>query len=455
MSGPKVVRIVTREEIEAICRRHISAVEAAAFEFRRRARRCGMLDNAFEQALADRLSAFDALFAGKAWMGIQKGGPQAIAFMRSEGDRLEATAAATAAAARTRGRRAVDAARSLVAAIEAAGSTVPQGLRAAAEARASSLDEAERQVAAALALIPTARASPTATAARTELAHRLGANEGSRTIAEWVAARVPEPTSTERRLDALLAELGLLAEGVDDFVRRANAIAREPDASHRALLTDSLVMDAAAHVRVIRAREVMAARLREAAASLALLSSQEAVALHARLLSAANGVSPELHESLVVEAAELMDADVRVAASQARRHAVLSGLASLGYEVRETMAADWARDGRIVVRKPGATDYGVELGAPADAARLQVRLVGSYQPALPRDARRDADQETIWCSEFERLKSEMAASGGELIVERALAPGEQALRSVTLPGFTQGSDAAAIESTKMNDMTFR
>jgi hypothetical protein len=34
MSGPKVVRIVTREEIEAICRRHIANAEEAAAELR-------------------------------------------------------------------------------------------------------------------------------------------------------------------------------------------------------------------------------------------------------------------------------------------------------------------------------------------------------------------------------------------------------------------------------------
>ena len=46
MSGPKVVRIVTREEIEAICRRHIMAVTAAVREAAGRAKRCDKLDDA-------------------------------------------------------------------------------------------------------------------------------------------------------------------------------------------------------------------------------------------------------------------------------------------------------------------------------------------------------------------------------------------------------------------------
>ena len=54
---------------------------------------------------------------------------------------------------------------------------------------------------------------------------------------------------------------------------------------------------------------------------------------------------------------------------------MLEGLAALGYEVREGMATALAEKGRIVVRKPAATDYGIELGAPQGAARLQVRVV--------------------------------------------------------------------------------
>src|SRR5215831_7377274 len=58
---------------------------------------------------------------------------------------------------------------------------------------------------------------------------------------------------------------------------------------------------------------------------------------------------------------------------------------------------------RLVIRKPDATDYGVELGAPPDMSRLQVRLVGSARPS--RNVQRDRDMETTWCSEFSRSNS--------------------------------------------------
>lgn len=437
MSGPKVVRIVTREEIEAICRRHIAAVEAAAGELGRRARRCGMLDGALEAAVSARLAAFAAMLARGQWMDIQKGAPEAVAFLQAEAARLEASATAAAAAERHRDRRSADAARSVAGALEAAGVTVPAGLRAAAQGRAGSPDEAERLIAAGLALVPAARS---ATAARGELAMRLGAGEAARSVADLLAGRASEPTATERRLDALLAELGILdADG--SFARRADAAAHEADPSRQALLTDSLVMDAAAHVAALRRREAAAARLRAAAAALGTLQGAEADELCGRLQAAADQGQVDAIDALVAEAETMLEAGIKTAAAAARRSAVLAGLASLGYEVRETMASAWERDGRIVVRKPGATDYGVELGAPADAARLQVRLVGSAQPSVPRDARRDADQETIWCSEFDRLRAELAGAGGEIVIERACLPGAQPLRSVPMPRDAQSGQA--------------
>ena len=83
------------------------------------------------------------------------------------------------------------------------------------------------------------------------------------------------------------------------------------------------------------------------------------------------------------------------------------------------------------MRKPGATDYGVELGAPQDMSRLQVRLVGSDRPSMVRNVQRDRDMETIWCSEFGRLQQIFADSGGEVLVERALGVGVEPVKTIS------------------------
>jgi hypothetical protein len=61
MSGPKVVRIVTREEIIAICLSRLAEMRAAARVFSGRARRCDKLDSAAEKALATRIAALEGL----------------------------------------------------------------------------------------------------------------------------------------------------------------------------------------------------------------------------------------------------------------------------------------------------------------------------------------------------------------------------------------------------------
>lgn len=138
-------------------------------------------------------------------------------------------------------------------------------------------------------------------------------------------------------------------------------------------------------------------------------------------------------DALTARAQAVVDAEMAKLAADARRRAVLGGLAKLGYEVRESMSTAWAQDGRLVVRKPNTTDYGVELGASPDVSRLQVRVVGAERPAAPRDPGRDRDTETIWCSEFSQLQQLLAESGGEVLVERAVEAGLQPVKTIAFP----------------------
>ena len=68
MSGPKVVRVVTREEIEAIRRRQIHLFEEAAEELRRVAKRHEVHNEAFE---ADPPEEPDIGFTQGDWAALQ------------------------------------------------------------------------------------------------------------------------------------------------------------------------------------------------------------------------------------------------------------------------------------------------------------------------------------------------------------------------------------------------
>jgi hypothetical protein len=137
-----------------------------------------------------------------------------------------------------------------------------------------------------------------------------------------------------------------------------------------------------------------------------------------------------------------------------RREAILKGLSELGYEVRENMATAWAEDGRIVVRKPNEKGYGVEFGAVEDAERMQVQLVSFEQANDASKASRDLDRETIWCSEFSRLKSLLEKSGTAIHIEKALPVGSKPLKQVqessTIPSRERRSKESA-PKRKMHD----
>jgi len=65
--------------------------------------------------------------------------------------------------------------------------------------------------------------------------------------------------------------------------------------------------------------------------------------------------------------------------------------------------------------------------------RLQVRAVAFGEAQSQRDASRDRDMETAWCSEFQQLRTLVSASGGDLEIEQALPVGAVPLKLVEDP----------------------
>lgn len=415
MSGPKVVRIVTRQEIEAICRRHLAAVEAAVEDLRRTARRLGMFDDSLEKSLEDRRRRLSELFVANRVLDLQKQAPEEVVFLRAETDRLRERAVEAAVAARMRQRQLTDAVRGVVAALEGAGLAVPIALQDASHGRLVGGETAlvERELAAAarqLASLSKETPNPEIDAR----AGRLKQGMQAQTVNSWLASRPAPPDPVQERLDRLLADISTLeVKAATAFEKRAAEIGGQQDASRRLLLTDSLLLDLSAHVTKLRAQEDLRRRLGQVAAALSQSTSKEGSTLRDRVQGAWERPLEDVVARLEAEAEALIASEIQALAAAERRRAILSGLSALGYEIGAQMETAWIREGRVVVRRPGTSDYGIELGAPADAARMQVRLVGSDQPSAHRDARRDAEQETVWCSDFDRLRAALSASGSD------------------------------------------
>jgi hypothetical protein len=437
MSGPKVVRVVTREEVVARCQGQLARLEAAIAEWTRTCERAHALDAPAAAAVADRRSALQRLLAEDRFAELQKQVPVEIAFLQSDAEARLVRAAAAAAQALQQRRRMGITARMLLEELTRSGLTIPAGLRRDLRTPGSQ----ETAIVRALAVLsPAGRDAAAPSERQRELAASLGGGERVMTLSEWLAAHsVEAPGEVDLEIDHHLAELGVLGADVSRFAGRAAALLDEPR-TRQGLLADSLLVELAQAVKEARVKAAQLAALRQCAAELAQLDSGEARDLEATLDAAVRAGEVSSADALVGQAKALIQGRLRAQAAATRRRAVLEGLASLGYEVTEGMATAWVQGGQVVLKKASRPGYGVELAGGTKSDRVQVRAVAFASTSALRDTTRDRDIETLWCSELEHLQRAVAEGGGGIEIERAIPAGATSLKVVEDPGASAGSD---------------
>lgn len=445
MSGPKVIRIVTREEIIATCEGHLAKLDAALEAWRRTGGRNGVIADADIAATGQRRDGLRRLLAQEEFLLLQKQVPDEIAFLESDMQRRLAEAVAKAASERARRRRRIDAAKAVAAELRAKGIQAPPALAASLATLATSDGDGtagDSVFAEAFALL-AGNNTVDATSEKTRgIANRL--SEGSRTasFAQWRAANLERDDDHRlARIDTLIAELAVLdTELARPFEIRLEAIGGEWTMVREGLLIDSIIIDLAEATRVARERDRLMTMLREQAIALARIASDPARALVAEMNATIAGSDTSRAEALLASAGALATAETSRLAADARRNAILRGLSSLGYEVREGMATAFANGEAVVMRHANTPGFGLEMSGPPEAHRLQMRVVAFSPPGASRDSSRDRDVELQWCGNLDRLSEFLAASGGEIAIERATAAGSVALKVI-------GDEARVQEST--------
>jgi hypothetical protein len=427
MSGPKIVRIVTREEIIAICEGHLQRLERAVNRWQTQATRLGELSEQERSASLERHARLRALLAEDQLTELQKAVPVEIEHLRRDLENREERAIIRAAERRQRDRRVQENAKTLLDALQTNPESVDQALLKTLLRLASgaSREDAERLLAEGFAHLSKAIEEPTLSDTQRALAQQLKVDEPDVSLREWIAARKPDATRDVRllRIDRHIVELQLLqgAECAAPFLLAQERAEAETDTKRRNLLLDSLVLDLAAATRNFQRQRECLEKLQDLASEIETYTGIG----HATLLKHIDSCTTDTELSAVTELIEqcktLIASHLQDQAALARREAVLGGLASLGYEVREGMATAWAQNGKVVLRKTATPGYGVEVGGRADNGRLQVRAIAL---SSDRDKARDRDIETIWCGEFQRLQDLLKDKGSELLIERALSVGE-------------------------------
>ena len=435
MSGPKVVRIVTREEIIAICEGHLQRLERAVDRWQTQATRLGELSEQERSASQERHARLRALLAEDRLAELQKAVPVEIEHLRRDLEEREERAITRAAERRQRDRRVRENAETLLGALQANPNSADQALLESLLQMASgaSREDAERLLAEGFAHLSNADEEPTLSDTQRALAQQLKVDEPEVSLREWIAAREPDATRDVRllRIDRHIMELQLLqdAERAAPFLLALERAETETDAKRRNLLLDSLVLDLAASTRNFRRRRECLEQLQDLASEAKTYAGIEHATLLDQVSACTTDTDLSVTTGLIEQCKTLIASHLQGQAALARREAVLGGLASLGYEVREGMATAWAETGKVVLRKAATPGYGVEVGGKADNGRLQVRAIAL---SSDRDKARDRDIETIWCSEFQRLQALLKDKGSELLIERALSVGEVPLKETNV-----------------------
>ena len=264
MSGPKVICIVTKDEIEAICRSHLARVDAAIDALVCTLKRYGKPTEEKRKELEQRRRLLQQSLVDERYLDVQKIAPSLVDFCHAEIESAKQKAIAEAQTARGRRRRLVDAARSVIAALEANGRPVDRNLRAIVEsalgANDVTLDAMQTSLEVAFRSMAVSAATDEPSERAKALAGRLATGENPQSLEQWLTRNPIKTGDRDQRLDKALAELEVLsnAASLERYSKRAAAIAAELSTDRRALLTDSLILDATSEVR--RAREIAATR---------------------------------------------------------------------------------------------------------------------------------------------------------------------------------------------------
>lgn len=241
------------------------------------------------------------------------------------------------------------------------------------------------------------------------------------------------------RIDRHIAELAILDPqwDISAFTHRAGELERLAQDDSWNMLSDSLTLDLAEATRAARTLADQRQQLSLLIAGLDSFNSAEANAIIERLnLVLTCRELPLLLEAIATAQAATEQQRLHIAVL-ARREAVLTGLAKLGYEVHESDAQTWLEDGKVVIGKPATPGYGLELAGAQGSERFQVRAVAFSEQ---RDTQRDNDIESIWCSEQQKLQQLLQETGDALTLERALPAGSSALK-VAKPANTLADQA--------------
>lgn len=429
MSGPKVVRVVTREERVSQCQLLLARLDESVTLWKEACQNMEQVGQSDLHKVIARRNELEDLFRSDQFDYFTRGANDEAAFLESDISRRRVLYFEAKARESSRRESGLQTARTLLSVLSNSTSATDEGLLKSLELAATgnlSREEVDKLLAQGFKAVSPAQEKGLSQS-QLDLAKRLSSGRGAESLEQWTAP-IPHANPRAEAVARAIAELALHAQqgAAAEFEKRLDTVKAILDVGQRDLRLDSL------NIEVNDARH-RAIRLSELVKDIKLLDAeltafgQETDQLRYKLQEVLVIASPvEREEVLQGVRAGFSEMQKRRAASH-RRRAVLHGLAKLGYAVNEGMSTALSNAGRVVVQKPGFPGYGVELLGGGDAERLQVRTVAL---SSVRDKTQDLDAEQRWCSDFTKLRTDLGTIGTQLVIERAMEVGAVPLRVV-------------------------
>lgn len=275
------------------------------------------------------------------------------------------------------------------------------------------------------------------------------------TLAEFLAQQArpasapvaPEEDRVLQKLDSLLVKLAVLQDtaGWADLMRRVETVRAEADEPRRRSLYESLVLEASRRLQDRRAVEQWLAEVDALLAEAAPYAGTavDAVVTELRDLRRAGRITAL--EPWKQRLTETQQRELARLERERKRRAILDSLAELGYETNEGMETALVQAGKLVVRKPGETDYAVEVVANSDLSMLQTAMVryADSEELTEQQRLRDHEREDEWCADHARIREKMGARGLTAKFKMQMPAGSHPVRVVKRDQATPAARATA------------
>lgn len=263
--------------------------------------------------------------------------------------------------------------------------------------------------------------------AQTELLTQLKA-QSTYTQQLWQSGEPQSPFAQQcHQIELMIEKLRLVGNEVEanHHANQLIEMQKFSDSKKQRLLADSLIMNMAESLRNSIRRIELMEELARLCAELESFDDKEMLTLSCDTEAVASLATAEQLDVMITKLKQAIETHEQQLSMRQQCEAVLAGLSELGYVVHENAVNSWLDNGQVVVPHATIPDYGLELGGKQ--ARFQARTVALTHQ---RDTTRDKDVDAIWCSQHQQLQTILAKSHAELLIERALPAGQNAMKVI-------------------------